>query len=334
MLMSDGVQKKITKTQARYLARASQKNNVAPLGISSEELSSEVLSVAPLLEPETITTSEQLPTHEKSEVVEPTQTEEPVHIIETSAPTPVPIRKGSHPKRSRKLIEGEKVSYFIESIKRERIELIDALCTAGFNHNRFALGNDGYAEEVRHEVHTAITIGEWSVASILERKEYGFRSWKDIAEEVAQVSVIQKDVLTDTLFDAIVRAVTLYPSAGTREMMRRSLVHTLIMREVPADASEGLKDFLSEVVRVYFAIPKGRHFSPFENALITAVYAYYGETPPNTVSHEMVHSGGWTGLKKTLLRGGGASSAEQQAHAPKSETYPLPDITTLPKSLH
>jgi hypothetical protein len=249
-----------------------------------------------------------------------------------ASPTPVPIKKGPSQKRTRSLIAGEQVSYFIDSFKRERIELIDALCAAGFNHNRFALGNDGYAEEVRHEVHLALTLGEWSVASIMERKEYGYRSWRDIAEEVAQISVIQKDVLTDTLFDAIIREVTLYPSAGTKEMIRRGLIHSLVLRAIPSDASEGLKDLLLEVMRVYFAEQKGAPFSPYEYALIAAVYAYYGDTPPNTVSHEVVHSGGWTGLKKTLLKGGGISTVDQFMHSPKSEKYPLPDIASLPRT--
>lgn len=343
--MGDLSAKKITKTQARFIARVSQPP-AAQLKDDLDGVSGEIVSIAPLLtEEDVITTAPvaEAPAHttvsdgtqafDKPAIEVPVSVElEPVHIIETTAPTPVPIKKGPSQKRTRSLIAGEQVSYFIDSFKRERIELIDALCAAGFNHNRFALGNDGYAEEVRHEVHLALTLGEWSVASIMERKEYGYRSWRDIAEEVAQISVIQKDVLTDTLFDAIIREVTLYPSAGTKEMIRRGLIHSLVLRAIPSDASEGLKDLLLEVMRVYFAEQKGAPFSPYEYALIAAVYAYYGDTPPNTVSHEVVHSGGWTGLKKTLLKGGGISTVDQFMHSPKSEKYPLPDIASLPRT--
>lgn len=343
--MSDMSSKKITKTQARYLARAVQQVTKP----QSQELvedtsaSNEVVSIAPLLGPEVesmdISESTQkeaqrtevdVPEVEISE--EEKMSEIPVHILETTPPTPVLIKKVSSTKRARPLIEGEQASYFIDSLKRERAELIDALCAAGFNHNRFALGNDGYAEEVRHEVHLALRLGEWSVGSIMPRKEYGFRSWKDIAEEVALISVIQKDVLTDTLFDAIIREVVLYPSAGTKEMIRRGLIHVLVLRQMPTEMSASLSDLLSEVMRVYFTIQKGALFSPYEYALIAAVYAYYGDTPPNTVSHEVVHSGGWTGLKKTLLKGGGVSTVDQFIHSPKSDRYPLPDIATLPRT--
>ncbi len=340
--MSDASSKKITKTQARFLARAAQgtpaTSDVQPDTTSASE---EVASIAPLLVPEVIavdaaesmqsTVSTEgvqdltIPTSEAGDI-----SQIPIHILETTPPTPVPIRKGVSAKRSRSLIAGEQVGYFIDSLKRERIELIDALCAAGFNHNRFALGNDGYAEEVRHEVHLALRVGEWSVGSVMERKEYGYRSWKDIAEEVAQVSVIQKDVLTDTLFDAIIRDVPLYPSVGTKEMIRRGLIHVLLLRAMPQEISDGLADLLHEIIRVYFTIQKGAIFSPFEYALIAAVYAYYGDTPPNTVSHEVVHSGGWTGLKKTLLKGGGISTVDQFTHSPKSDKYPLPDIALLP----
>lgn len=338
--MTDASQKKITKTQARYLARKSTPlSQVIAPEHTHDTASEEIISVAPLLDAEDMSAfiEEKSQSDVLSDIAQHTETEPqeivaPIEILETTAPTPVPIKKGVQHKRSRKLIAGEHVNCFVESLKRERIELIDALCSAGFNHNRFALGNDGYAEEVRHEVHTALTIGEWSVTSLLEWKEFGFRSWRDIAEEVAQVSIIQKDVLTDTLFDAVVRSVTLYPSSGTKEMMRRSLISTLLMRQPPSDAPDGLRDFLAEVCRVYFSIQKGAHFSPYEYALIAAVYAYYGDTPPNTVSHEVVHSGGWTGLKKTLLKGGSMSTVEQLTHSPKSEKYPLPDIATLPRT--
>lgn len=341
--MSDATQKKITKTQARYNARKSSLPSSVQqsTATTSGSTSSEVISVAPLLQGEDIVvvgnnalSTDGAYSSESSAPADSAPIEQPVTILETTAPTPVPIKKGTQPKRSRKLIQGEPVNCFVESLKLERSDLVDALCAAGFNHNRFALGNDGYAEEVRHEVQTALTVGEWSVASLLERKDFGFRSWRDIAEEVAQVSVIQKDVLTDTLFDAIVRSVTLYPSSGTKDMMRRALIGTLIRRSVPDDTPEGLVDFLREVKRVYFTPQKGAHFSPYEYALIAAVYAYYGDTPPNTVSHEVVHSGGWTGLKKTLLKGGSMSTVEQFTHSPKSEKYPLPDITTLPRTFN
>lgn len=341
--MTDTPPKKITKTQARFLARASQKGDTVSNETSSQSasVSDEVVSLAPLLVPEIISlervsddaqNKKDVPQvmRDMNETLE--ASDEPVHIIETTQPTPVPIKKGVTAKRSRKLIAGEGVSCFVDSLKRERIELVDALCAAGFNHNRFALGNDGYAEEVRHEVHLALKLGEWSTASIVERNEYGFRSWKDIAEEVAQISIIQKDVLTDTLFDAIIRDVSLYPSAGTKEMVRRGLIHALVLRVMPDTISEGLSDLLTEVMRVYFVPQKGAPFSPFEYALIAAVYAYYGDTPPNTVSHEVVHSGGWTGLKKTLLKGGGVSTVDQFMHSPKSDKYPLPDIASLPRT--
>ena len=343
--MTDIPPKKITKTQARFLARATQKDSATSTDALPQNTSAsdEVVSLAPLLVPEVVSVEVSHEQHdEHDEVAHSLATgaeyqnletsDMPVHIIETTQPTPVPIKKGVTPKRSRKLIAGEHVSCFIDSLKRERIELIDALCAAGFNHNRFALGNDGYAEEVRHEVHLALKLGEWSVASIMERNEYGFRSWKDIAEEVAQISIIQKDVLTDTLFDAIIREVSLYPSAGTKEMIRRGLIHALVLRNMPENISDGLSDLLSEVMRVYFTPQKGAPFSPYEYALIAAVYAYYGDTPPNTVSHEVVHSGGWTGLKKTLLKGGGVSTVDQFMRSPKSDKYPLPDIASLPRT--
>jgi hypothetical protein len=318
----------ITKTQARYLSRKdTQKKsngNLAEIIPSSPSVAEEVVSVAPLLEEAVVVApGNVLPTIETISVAEANPVPEiPIQIKKEEA-------KKKEPERKRMLIEGEAVSFFVESLRRERFELIDAVCAAGFNHNRFALGNDGYAEEVRHEVHNALTLSEWSVATQLERKEYGYRSWKDIAEEVAQVTIVQKDVLTDTLFDAIMRDVRLYPSAGTKDMMRRGLIDTLVLHAVPPAATDGLKDFLSEVLHVYYRRNGNAPYSPFEYALITAVYAYYGDTPPHTVSHEIVHSGGWSGLKKTLLKGGSTSTVDQYVHSPKSEKYQLPDIATL-----
>ncbi|MFM2414716.1 MAG: hypothetical protein RI911_409 [Candidatus Parcubacteria bacterium] len=332
------VQKKVTKTQARYIARA-QSSKTDPVPVDeieavelvetspvqdTESVATEVISIAPLLDESGII-SETLQAVPEGDAAGATA--EVVHTL----PTSVPIQKKT-PERTRNLIKGEPISFFVESLRRERIELIDALCGAGFNHNRFALGNDGYAEEVRHEVHTALKISEWSVTALLERKEYGYRAWKDIAEEVAQVAIVQKDVLTDTLFDAIIREVRLYPSAGTKDMVRRALIDALVMRTLPATATESLADFIKEVMRVYFTKHNNAPYSPFEYALISSVYAYYGDTPPNTVSHEVVHSGGWSGLKKTLLKGGGTSTVDQYMHSPKSTQYALPDIATLTRT--
>jgi hypothetical protein len=170
-------------------------------------------------------------------------------------------------------------------------------------------------------------VREWNTGATFERKEYGYRSWRDIAEEVAQVTVLKKDVLTEALFEAITKQVTLYPSAGTKDMVRRALIDTLVSRVVTKNVSAPLKSLLDEVVRVYFTA-SGQSYSPFERGLLTKVYEYYGDVPPNTVSHQIVHGGGWSGLKKAVLKGRTVANTSQ-LHSPQSDLFTLPDIATL-----
>jgi hypothetical protein len=296
------VGKKLTKTQTRFIARGSiRSHRVTPKAPKTKV-------VAPVKRAEVVVRT--------PVAIQKKVEHEPVHVL-----TP---RSAPKVKTSGALIKGETASEFITSFTRMREPLVDALCHAAFTHESID-ADVSYGPEVRHELRSAKSTKEWSYIAAFERKNHGYRSWSAILEDVARVSVIQKDVLVDKLFHAIIDAVPFPSSFGDVAVARGLLAHTLLTGEAVPAPKTHLTDFLKEVQRVYFGrTPKA--FSPFEQALIISVYRCYGSTPPTSIIHEQDQVSTWRRVARSLVA---QRVSIPSIKAPSSIRFPLPDIDVI-----